>query len=264
MTGALTREPLALRATKGNNGPVGADTMDAVAAARRDLVTANRILAHERVLDGYGHVSVRHPARPDRFFLSRSRSAELVEPDDLMEFGLDGMPVDPQGRTIYVETPIHAAILRARPEVACVVHNHAYEVIPFSTTNVPIRPLASFAGGIGAKVPVWDIRDRFGDTTMMVVNMEQGDDLAAALDDNVAALLRGHGAVVTGRSVKQAVLSSIYLMVNARLQLDAMRMGAEARFLSDGEIALTSAVQAASSGTDRLWEYLTIRSGYKD
>ena len=227
-----------------------------------DLVIANRILAHERVLDGYGHVSLRHPHRSDRFFLSRSRSAEFVELADLMEFDLNCNPIDQRGRQPYVETPIHGAIYQARSDVVCIVHNHAYEVIPFSLTAVPLRPLASCAGCIGSSVPVWDIRQNFGDTNMMVTTMEQGHDLAASLGDNRVGLLRGHGAVVTGRSVKEAVITSIYLMVNARIQLDTMRFGEEITYLSDGEIALVGEVQAASSGTDRVWEYLARRCGF--
>src|SRR5579875_3839761 len=100
----------------------------------RDLVIANRILAHEGVVDAFGHVSIRHPERPDRFFLSCSRSPELVVREDLMEFDLECRPLDQRGRTMYSERPIHGALYEARPDVQAVVHNHAYEVIPFGIT----------------------------------------------------------------------------------------------------------------------------------
>ena len=139
-----------------------------------DLVIANRILAREGVVDGFGHISMRHPERPDRFFLSSSRSPELVSLDDIMEFDLDCNPIDQRGRTMYGERPIHGAIYRCRRDVCSVVHNHAHEVIPYSVTKVPMRQVIHTAGGMGHQVPVWDIRDEFGDTDLLVRNLEQG------------------------------------------------------------------------------------------
>src|SRR3979409_2442982 len=110
-----------------------------VTQSLRDLVTANRILAHEKVVDGFGHVSLRHPERPDRFFLSCSRSPELVELDDLMEYDLDCNPIDQRGRPMYFQRPIHGAIYQARPDVKSIVHNHAYETIPFGLTRRPLQ-----------------------------------------------------------------------------------------------------------------------------
>ena len=101
----------------------------------RDLVIANRILAHEGVVDAYGHISVRHPERSDRFFLSGSRSPELVTLDDIIEYDLDCNPIDLRGRAQYTERPIHGGIYRKRPDVISVVHNHAYEVIPFTVAQ---------------------------------------------------------------------------------------------------------------------------------
>ena len=111
----------------------------------QDLVIANRILAHENVVDAYGHVSVRHPDNPQRFLLSRSRSPELVTLDDIMEFTLDGDAVDQQDRAIYSERFIHGAVYESREDVQAVVHNHSLAVIPFSITNTPIRPVVHVA-----------------------------------------------------------------------------------------------------------------------
>src|SRR5262249_32383546 len=151
----------------------------------RSLVIANRILANEGVVDAYGHISARHPERPDRFFLSGSRSPELVTLDDIIEYDLDCNPMNLRGRAQYVERPIHAAIYRKRPDVMSVVHNHAYEVIPFTVAqSVKLRPLLHVASGIGTEIPVWDIRDTFGDTNLLVTTAAHGDDLAAALGTN--------------------------------------------------------------------------------
>jgi ribulose-5-phosphate 4-epimerase/fuculose-1-phosphate aldolase len=226
-----------------------------------DLVIANRILAHEGVVDGYGHVSLRHPERADRFFLSRSRSPELVTLDDIMEFDLDCNPIDQRGRVMYGERPIHGAILKARPDVNAVVHNHADAVIPYSVTKVPVRQVIHTAGGIGHHIPVWDIRDDFGDTDMLVRNMQQGASLARMLGNNAAVLMRGHGCSVVGKSVRDAVRIAVYLMINARLQTEAMRLG-EVTYMSEGESIATAEMSASPLASDRIWEYWARRSGY--
>ncbi len=230
----------------------------------RDLVVANRILANEKVVDALGHVSVRHPERPDRFFLSCSRSPELVTFDDLMEYDLDCNPIDQRGRPMYFERPIHGTIYRARPDIMSVVHNHAYEVIPFGLTGVKLRPVVHPACGLGHNnVPIWDIRHKFGDTNMLVTTLEQGHDLAKCLGTGQVALMRGHGCVVAGPNLKEAVLTSIYLKVNAMLQSEAMRMG-EIVFLSEGEIAKTSEVVNSDNSVNRMWEYWRRRAGMDD
>jgi ribulose-5-phosphate 4-epimerase/fuculose-1-phosphate aldolase len=232
--------------------------MDDVNLVIKKLVIANRILAAEGVVDAYGHISARHPNNPKRYFLARSRSPELVEVADIMEFELDGTPVDAQGRKPYLERYIHGALYEARPEVNSVVHNHAREVVPFSVSKTRLRPIAHVCGRIGANVPVWDIRDKFGDTDLLVVNMEQGHDLARCVGNNVVALMRGHGAVATGPAIEEAVLTAIYLQVNAKMQMDAMRLG-DVTYLSPGEIEKT--LYQPKVGTERAWEYLCSRIG---
>jgi ribulose-5-phosphate 4-epimerase/fuculose-1-phosphate aldolase len=226
-----------------------------------DLVIANRILAHEGVVDGFGHVSLRHPERPDRFFMSRSRSPELVTRDDIMEFDLDCNPIDQRARVMYGERAIHGGIFQARPDVGSVVHNHAHEVVPYSVTRAPMRQIIHTAGGMGAHVPVWDIRDEFGDTDLLVRNLAQGRSLAKTLGDNAAVLMRGHGCSVVGKTVRDAVRIAVYLMVNARLQTESMRLG-EVTFLSEGETTATADMAASPLASDRIWEYWTRRSGY--
>ena len=226
---------------------------------RHDLVVANRILAQEGVVDAFGHISFRHPLRPDRFFLSCSRSPELVTLEDVIEYDLECNPViDQKGREQYVERPIHGAIYQARPDVHSVVHNHADDVIPFGVSKaVKLRPIVHNAARIGREVPVWDIRDNFGDTNLLVVKMDQGRDLAACLGKGHAALMRGHGCVVASDSIYNAVHVSVYLKVNARLQAEAMRFG-EPVYLSDGEIELMS--KLPHSRSSRGWEYWKKRS----
>jgi HCOMODA/2-hydroxy-3-carboxy-muconic semialdehyde decarboxylase len=225
----------------------------AVESALDDLVVANRILANEGVIDAFGHVSVRHPARPDRYFLARSRSPELVERGDLMEFDLDNRPIDPRDRTLYSERPIHGSIYRSRPDVMSVCHNHARSLVPFGVTGVSVRPIWHIAGSIGAEVPVWDVRDEFGDTDLLVTTAAMGDSLARKLGPHRACLMRGHGAVVATHDLKATVFVSIYLMVNAALVKEARELG---------EIRLTEQMNFRARSQNRAWEYWARRAGF--
>jgi HCOMODA/2-hydroxy-3-carboxy-muconic semialdehyde decarboxylase len=226
----------------------------------RRLVAANRVLANEGVVDAFGHVSVRDPRNPERFVLARSRSPALVELADLMEFTLDGAPVDARGRTPYGERMIHAAVYAARPDAMSVVHHHAYGVLPFTITGEPLKPVVHTASVIGAEVPVWDIRTRFGATDMLVRTIEQGRDLAATLGEHTCLLIRGHGAVVVGASIPRAVLTAIYLQVNANVLLAALPLGAP-EALSAEEIARSAEAQFSPLALDRTWEYFCQRAG---
>ena len=226
------------------------------------LVVANRILAHEEVVDAFGHVSLRHPENPHHYIMSRSRAPELVDLEDLMEFELDGKIIDEQGRTPYGERFIHGAVMEARPEINAVVHNHAQEVLPFSLTDIPLKPMIHTASLIGKHIPLWDIRDQFGENTdMLVRNMEQGRDLSAALENNTCLIMRGHGAVIVGKTLKEAVVTSIYLKINAKIQTSAMAMGNPIP-LSPGEIKNTKKVQLSPLGLDRMWEAFCLRAGF--
>ncbi|WP_428099156.1 class II aldolase/adducin family protein [Candidatus Rariloculus sp.] len=235
------------------------DTIDERVEFRR-LIAANRILANEGVVDAFGHASVRDPRDPERYVMSRSRSPELVEFADLMLFESDGTPVDRADRTPYGERMIHGAVYEAREDVNAVVHNHAYALLPFAITDVPLKPVVHTASVIGSEIPVWDIGERFGATDMLVRTMEQGRDLAATLGGNTCLLMRGHGAVVTGRTIQEAVVTSVYLQINADVQLRAMAIG-EPNGLSPEEIELSRATQFSPLGLDRAWEYFCARAG---
>jgi HCOMODA/2-hydroxy-3-carboxy-muconic semialdehyde decarboxylase len=230
-----------------------------VAQMLDELVTANRILAREGVVDSFGHVSIRHPDRPERYVLSRARAPECIEVDDLMEFAADGAPIEPAGRTPYAERFIHGAVYEARPDVLAVVHHHSPSVIPFSVTAAPLAPLMHMCAGIGRRIPTWDSRTVFGDTNLLVTNMQMGRDLAAAMGRRPVILMRGHGAVVAGVSLREAVFNSIYLQLNADLQAKASALGA-VTFLSEGEIA--AVLRTRSSFTfERAWEFWCRRAG---
>ncbi len=233
--------------------------MISVTQALDELVTANRILAREGVVDSFGHVSIRHPDRPDRFIQSRARAPECIEVDDLMEFSCDGTPIGPAGRQPYAERFIHGAVYEARPEVRAVVHHHSPSVIPFGVTGAPLSPIMHMCAGIGTRIPTWDSRTSFGDTNLLVTNVEMARELAAALGLRPVVLMRGHGCVVAGTSLREVVFNSIYLQLNADLQMKANQLG-EITFLSEGEVA--AVLRTRSSFTfERAWEFWCRRAG---
>ena len=228
----------------------------------RELVAANRVLAHEGVVDAYGHISVRHPDDPNKYLLSVSRSPELVEPEDIMEFHLDSRPIQDDDRPKYVERPIHGSIYEARPDINSVVHNHAYDVIPFSITDVPLRPVLHSARRMKDAAPVWDIHDKFGDTDLLVSTNDQGRDLASALGEGRVVLMRGHGCAVAGTSIADAVQTSVYAMVNARILLQALMIsGGNVKYLHPGEITAPASRRDVLRGHNRAWETLLARAG---
>src|SRR5712691_11229475 len=229
----------------------------------QDLVVANRILAKEDVVDAYGHVSVRNPDNLKHFFLSRSVSPDLVERDDIVELGLDGQPVREEKRALYLERFIHAAILEARPDIQAVVHAHAEDILPFGIAQAtPLRPVIHSGSFIGAHVPVWDIADTFGDTDLLVRNMDHGRDLARCLGGNNVALMRGHGFASAARSLIEVVRMSVYLPRNASALQRALQIGGEIKYLSAGEIAARAAgYRPYSPETWRSWEYWANKAG---
>jgi ribulose-5-phosphate 4-epimerase/fuculose-1-phosphate aldolase len=231
----------------------------------QELVVANRILANEGVVDALGHMSRRHPERPERYLLSCSRSPALVSEDDIMEFDLDNNPVDPRGRPMYAERPIHGSVYAARPEVHSVCHSHAQPLIPFSVTAAPLRPVWAVAATIGDRVPVWDIRDDFPDDGgMLVVNSQIGGSLARRLGSGRCCLLAGHGAVVAEESIRRVVQIAINLVANAALLAQARLMvsdpNSDVRFLSGPEITEMTELSFSPGPLGRMWEYWAKRA----
>lgn len=217
-----------------------------------DLALANHILVNQGVLDGFGHISVRHPHHPDRFFIARSMAPALVEVADIVEVDLDGNVHDAQGRRTYVERFIHSAIYKARPDVMSVIHSHSPAIIPFGVTGARLRPICHMSGFLGAVTPVFEIRHSAGESTDLLISSQAlGESLATTLGKANVALMRGHGSVTVGSSIKQVVYRGIYTESNARLQSEASRFG-EITFLTDAEAQATSDMN--DQHLDRPWE----------
>jgi ribulose-5-phosphate 4-epimerase/fuculose-1-phosphate aldolase len=230
---------------------------------KRELVLANRIMARENVIDDFGHVSLRNPENPNRYFLSRSRSPELVTVDDIIEFTLEGEPIDQRERPMYSERAIHGCIFMARPDVNAVSHFHARSILPFTVADEPLRPLFHMASVIGETVPVWDSQPEFGDTDMLINTLPMGHSLAKTLGRNRTALIRGHGAVAVGENLRNLVMTSVYLKENAELVLNARSFGKPLKYLTPGEVAKTGAMLRSKLATDRAWDFYVARAGFR-
>jgi ribulose-5-phosphate 4-epimerase/fuculose-1-phosphate aldolase len=223
-----------------------------------ELAIANRILSNEGVIDAFGHVSVRHPADPNRYLLSRSRSPLLVEPDDILEYTLDSEPVKRTSIRLYSERVIHGCIYQARSDVMAVCHHHAPAIMPFCISGKPIVPVFHLGAAIGEQTPFWDQHDEFGDTNLLVVKQEEGHSLARALGRHSAVLMNRHGATVAGGSLKELVSRAIFMCQNAEYQLRALALGTP-QPLYPGEVKLAGTLSLLPNVVTRTWEYWSMR-----
>ena len=224
-----------------------------------DLVIANRILFREGVLDAFGHVSVRHDKDPNRFLCARNMAPGLVTADDIVEFGVDGEPVNARGRAVYLERFIHSEIYRARPDVMSVIHSHSMAVIPFGLVkSYPFRAVTHMGSFIGTCAPVFEIRDVVGeDNDLLISSPKLGAALAECLGEGTVVLMRGHGSTAVGNSLKQAVFRAVYTEQNARVLSEALRIG-PVTALSEGETV--TATRTIDGQSTRAWDLWRLRA----
>ncbi len=247
---AATTAALLAAASASAQQPVGAPV-----ALIEDLVAANHVLARENVVDAYGHISVRSPANPQHFYMSRALAPSRVTAEDIMEFDGDGNPVDAQGRHPYLERFIHAEVYKANPAVNAVVHSHSPGVIPFGVTDLKLRAVqhtASFLGADGP--PVFDIAQKFGATNLLVNDAAKGKALADVLGAHSVALMRGHGDVVVGPNIPTVVSRAIYTEKNARTLLATIPLGRPITYLSPDEVAIRSREKSTETRDWDLWK----------
>ena len=220
-----------------------------------DLAAASRILADQGVFDAAGHVSMRHPGHSERFLMSRSLAPQMITADDIMEFDLDCNAIDPRGRNGFIERYLHGEIFRARPDVMAVAHSHSPSVIAFGLSNTPMRAMYHNAAFLAAGVPVFDIREKFGTTDIVVSTAAKGAALAQVLADKPVALLRAHGMVAVGPSLPVAVFRAIFTVTSANIQHQALALGGPLAALDaeEGRIADVINVQTVGRSWD-LWK----------
>jgi ribulose-5-phosphate 4-epimerase/fuculose-1-phosphate aldolase len=221
---------------------------------RRDLAAAYRIVANEGILDAFGHISLRNPDNPKRYFLSRSRAPALVQADDIQEYDLDSKPIVESPLRPYMERVIHGEIFKARPDVNAVCHHHAPSIMPFVIAGVPVVPVFHLGAAMGAHAPFWDSRDEFGDTNLLVAKPEEGASLARALGKASVVLMRRHGATVVGGGLQELVFRTIYSAKNAEHQLAAHMLG-QVSPLTAGEAEMASGLNLAPGPLARAYEY---------
>jgi ribulose-5-phosphate 4-epimerase/fuculose-1-phosphate aldolase len=221
---------------------------------RRDLAAAYRIVANEGILDAFGHISMRHPDNPKRYFLSRSRAPALVEPDDIQEYDLDSNPTVQSPLRPYMERVVHGEIFKARPDVKAVCHHHAPSIMPFVIAGVPLVPVFHLGAAMGRSAPFWDSRDEFGDTNLLVAKPEEGASLARALGKASVVLMRRHGATVVAGGLQELVFRTIYSAKNAEHQLAARVLG-NVSPLTPGEADMASGLNLAPGPLARAYEY---------
>ncbi len=231
--------------------------------ALNDLVTANHILFHQGVVDGFGHVSRRDPARPDRFWMARSMAPALVTSADILPFDADSDVLRPEAPPVYLERFIHGEIYRRRPDVVGIVHSHSPAVIPFGIVrDVPLRPVCHMCGFVGAGAPVFEIRDHAGTASdLLIRDRALGAALAETLGNHAVVLMRGHGSTVVGGSLRQAVFRAVYTELNATLQAQALRLG-PVTYLTAAEADNASRANDGQIGRAwALWALQAARSG---
>jgi len=236
---------------------------DTLAELRRDLAVAYRMVANEGILDAFGHISVRNPDNPQRYFLSRSRAPGLVQADDILEYDLDSNPIVPPKERPYSERVIHGEIFKARPDVNAVCHHHAPSIMPFAISGVPLVPVFHLGASMGASAPVWDSRDEFGDTNLLVVKPEEGASLARALGDASIVVMRRHGATVVGGNLRELVFRTIYSAKNAEHQMQAHMLG-NVSPLTAGEAQMAFEIHRAPGPLARAYEYWVRRLAEKE
>lgn len=220
----------------------------------RDLAAASRILAAQGVVDGFGHVSMRHPSAPDRYLMARSIAPALVTPGDIIEYDLESSPCNAGGRGSFLERFIHGEIYKARPDIMSVVHSHSPSVIPFGLVGVPMRAMFHNAAFIAAGVPVFDIREKFGATDMLVSDGAKGVALAGVMGGRDIVLMRAHGSVACGPTLQTAVFRAVYTEVNARIQHWTAALGGSGPVAAlDGEEGRLADVPNRTAGT-RAWD----------
>ena len=262
MFGAFLRSLLPSSSLFSQQGPAGGNTKITAEQAIAELVIANRIVAHLGIVDSFGHVTLRNPENPERYFMSRSRAPSLVTKEDILEFELDSTPIDLKGARPYSERPIHGCIYQARPDVMSVCHNHSQELLPLAITKTALRPALHNASVIGREVPVWDIRDEFGDTTMLVTTNDIGKSLARTLGKGRAVLMRGHGSVVAYPTLRGTVFIARYLQVNAEVVIKAMSLQNPITYLSPGEVDKAGELHDNPATQERAWEEWARESGF--
>ncbi len=256
------------KATRSNQRKVSTPKRDTGAPSKdliRDLVTANHILFQQGVLDGFGHVSVRHDKDPTKFLLARNMAPALVTAADILIFDLDGRPVSSKAPSVYLERFIHSEAYKARGDVQAVVHSHSKAVIPFGVVpEVSLQPIFHMGAFLGEGCPIFEIRDAGGPgCDLLIRSAELGASLARDLGSHSAILMRGHGATIVADALKRAVFRSVYMQMNAELQTTALGLGRVNYLTTEEARAATATVEGQIQRAWDMWEIMSRNLGFR-
>ena len=217
-----------------------------------ELVAANHVLAKLKLLDAFGHITMRHPGDPQRYLMASSIAPALVSEADIITFDLDSNALDARGRPASIERFIHGEIYKARPDITAIVHSHSQTIIPFSVTQTPLRPMSHTAGFLAPAVPVYDPRATVGPSNLLISGQKLGKALADTLGQNTVVLIRGHGNAVVANSVGLAVYRTFFTEMSAQALLQARLLDGPITFLDPEEAARINDLR--QTGYVRQWE----------
>lgn len=229
-------------------------TVDPDEARIEDIITASHILTNEGILDSFGHISARSVKNPEHFFMPRAMPPALVSRADIVEVGLDCKPVTPNAPRLNGERYIHCEIYKARGDVQSVIHTHDLAVIPLGLSGIALKPVVVQAGFLPLETPLFEVRDANKDQQkrgMLVLDAALGDALAQTLGVNPVALMRGHGDVVVGRSVREATVRTIYTHIDAQAEAAALGLSSKITVMDAAELASNA---AENFDADRPWQ----------
>jgi ribulose-5-phosphate 4-epimerase/fuculose-1-phosphate aldolase len=208
---------------------------------KKDFITALRIVSREGLSDAFAHLSAR--VGGEKMLFMPRKSPALVKPKDL--FVVDFHKPVPQ-------SAVHQALYQIRPDVGAVIHFHSPHVILLTVVGETIRPMHNYSAIFYEGVPVFE-------GTGQVETPERASEIARLLGPAKAVLLRGHGAVVVGKTIPEVCVLALYLEESARLQTEAMKLG-KPKSLSAEEAERVAKRTFKPASTERAWEHFKAKS----
>ena len=190
--------------------------MDTVSGLKRDIISACRILSYKKLVEGFGHVSARIPGT-ELFIMTPRIGLALIDESDLLTLNFRGEVVDGHRQTPS-ESWLHTAIMKSMPRVHAIARIHARVANIFSVTDCSLEPVHNHGSFFAGGVPVFHTPD-------LITTEQLGNQVAQALGDKPAILLRGNGQVTVGGTIPEAVMMAIYLEEAAEILYGALQIG---------------------------------------
>jgi HCOMODA/2-hydroxy-3-carboxy-muconic semialdehyde decarboxylase len=223
--------------------------MDPIVQLRKDVISAAHILSHQRLVEGFGHVSARL-ADSDLFLITPRVSLAMVTERELLTMNLAGEVVEGHQPPPF-EAWLHTAILKAKPQVNAITRIHARVANMFSVTDRKLEPVHNHGSFFAGGVPVFPTPD-------LISSRPLGEEVARAIGDHPALLLRGNGQVTVGRTIPEAVMMAIYLEEAAEILFGALQIGTPI-LLTAGESAVRRIEALPPVDLERAWNYFKSR-----